>query len=106
VELVHGDVAEVLRDNPGSFDAIMLDVDNGADAFTTSGNAGLYRAAGIRLAMDALKPVGTVAYWSADADPRFEAALRGAGLSVTVERPRAHATSGGRHTLLVGRRGR
>ena len=41
VEVRHDDVARVLRQNPGAFDAIMLDVDNGAESFTTSGNAPL-----------------------------------------------------------------
>jgi hypothetical protein len=81
----------------------MLDVDNGAAALTTGANAGLYRKAGVRRAAAALRPGGRLAYWSADADPRFEAVLRAAGLEVEVERVRAHATAGGRHTLLVAR---
>jgi spermidine synthase len=104
VDVVQGDVAGVLAANPGAFHAIMLDVDNGAGAFTTSGNAGLYQAAGIRSGVAALAPGGTLAYWSADADPRFEAALGRAGLAVKVERPRAHATSGGRHFIYLGKK--
>jgi spermidine synthase len=103
VELRHADVADVLRDCPGAFDAIMLDVDNGAAALTTGANAGLYRKAGVRRAAAALRPGGRLAYWSAEADPRFEAVLRAAGLEVEVERVRAHATAGGRHTLFVAR---
>ncbi|HEU0078523.1 MAG TPA: hypothetical protein VFQ76_12775 [Longimicrobiaceae bacterium] len=103
VELRHGDVADVLRASPGAFDAIMLDVDNGAEALPTGGNAGLYRSRGVRLAAAALRPGGRLAYWSAYDDPRFAALLRGAGLSVEVVRVRAHASSGSRHTLLVAR---
>lgn len=103
VELRHGDVADVLRASRGEFDAIMLDVDNGAEALTTGGNAGLYRSRGVRTAAAALRPGGRLAYWSADEDPRFAAVLRGAGMDVQVVRVRAHATSGGRHTLLVAR---
>jgi spermidine synthase len=104
VELVHGDVARVLRERPGAFDGIMLDVDNGADALTTSGNAALYRDAGIRTAVAALRPGGRLAYWSAGADAAFETALRRAGLTVETARAPVHATSRGRHTIFVARR--
>lgn len=103
VELRVRDVAEVLRESPGGFDAIMLDVDNGARALTTGANAALYRERGVRLAAAALRPGGRVAYWSADDDPGFEALLRRVGLAVHVVRARAHATSGGKHTVMVAR---
>jgi spermidine synthase len=104
VALRHADVADVLRERSAAFDAIMLDVDNGAESFTTAGNARLYGAAGIRTAVAALRPGGRLAYWSAAPDPRFEAALRRAGLAVLVERARAHTTAGGWHTLYVAQR--
>lgn len=103
VAVRQGDVADVLRASPGAFDAIMLDVDNGAEPLTTAGNAALYRSAGIRTAAAALRPDGRLAYWSANADPAFEGLLRRAGLTVEVHRARAHATAGGAHTLLVAR---
>jgi spermidine synthase len=65
VQVRHDDVARVLRESPGAFDGIMLDVDNGAHALTTGGNAELYRINGIRQAIAALRPGGRVAYWSA-----------------------------------------
>jgi spermidine synthase len=101
VDLRHDDVVNVLRTSPGAFDAIMLDVDNGAEALTTGGNAALYRSRGVRLAAAALRPGGRLAYWSAGDDPRFAAVLRSAGLQVRTIRVRAHATSGGKHTLLL-----
>jgi spermidine synthase len=103
VDLRHEDVARVLERSPGAFDAIMLDVDNGAAPLTTAGNARLYRDAGIRMAAAALRPGGRLAYWSAGGDEAFEAALRRAGLVVETARVRAHATAGGRHTLFVAR---
>ncbi|MGZ8470639.1 MAG: hypothetical protein ACXWZ7_14620, partial [Gemmatirosa sp.] len=86
-----------------TYDGIMLDVDNGAEAMTTAGNAGLYGRAGIRLAADALRRGGRVAWWSAGDDRRFEELLARAKLVLEIERPRAHATAGGRHTIFVGR---
>ena len=104
VTLRHGDVADLLREGAGAYDAILLDVDNGADALTTAGNARLYADAGVRLAVAALRPGGRVAYWSAGDDPAFARTMRRAGLAVETTRVRAHATAGGWHTLLVGRR--
>lgn len=104
VELRHDDVANVLQASGGGFDAIMLDVDNGAAALTTRGNAGLYRAEGIRRAVAALRPGGRLAYWSAGEDPAFEKALRRAGLAVEVNRVRAHPTLKAWHTIFVATR--
>ncbi|MBI3568156.1 MAG: hypothetical protein HY084_08145 [Gemmatimonadetes bacterium] len=104
VELVHGDVADVLRSRAGGFDAILLDVDNGADALTTAANAALYRAEGIRTAVAALRPEGVLAYWSANDDRAFAEALRRAGLTVDVAMVSAHARGGPRHALILGRR--
>jgi spermidine synthase len=104
VELRRADVADVLRESAGHFDAILLDVDNGAAPLTTRGNAALYRDTGIRAAAAALRPGGQVVYWSADEDRTFERALRRAALHVEVVRERAHARSGVRHVLYVGSR--
>ncbi len=105
VEVLHADVARVLAESTGAFDAIMLDVDNGADPLTTKGNAALYRDAGVRTAVAALRPGGRLAYWSAGNDAAFERLLRRVGLEVEATRVRAHATSSSWHTLIVARRG-
>jgi spermidine synthase len=102
-ELRLADVADVLRAEPGAFDAVLLDVDNGAEALTTAGNAGLYGRAGIRLAAAALRRGGRLAYWAADDARDFAAALRGASLVVEGERVRAYGGGGPWHTILVAR---
>ena len=102
VEVLHDDVVHVLQHHHGSFDAIMLDVDNGADPLTTSGNAQLYGSVGIHLAVAALRPAGRLVYWSAVDDRSFEKSLRHAGLVVTVSHVHAHTTSGPKHTLYLG----
>ena len=103
VELRHADVAQVLRESVGAFDAIMLDVDNGPDPMTTSGNGALYGDAGIRMTVAALRPGGCLVYWSAQDDRKFERALRRASLAVEVTRVWSHGTSGALHTLFVAR---
>jgi Spermidine synthase len=101
VELRHADVALVLREQPAAWDAIMLDVDNGPDPMTTSGNGALYGDAGVRMSAAALRPGGRLVYWSAQDDRAFERTLRRAGLAVSTSRVWSHGTSGVLHTLFV-----
>ncbi len=102
VTVVRDDVANVLRANVGAFDAIMLDVDNGAESFTTGSNRKLYGEKGIRTAIAALRPGGRLAYWSVDTEPAFVRALKAAGLKVSVHKVRSHLTSGGFNSVIVG----
>lgn len=101
VSIVHADVAVVLRENVGQFDAIMLDVDNGAESFTTGSNRKLYGEKGIRTAKAALRPGGRLAYWSVDTEPAFVRALKREGLRVSVQKVRSHATSGGYNAIIL-----
>src|SRR5580704_10021569 len=55
------DVAVVLSSRAGSFDAVLLDVDNGPTAFAASRNDGLYDDRGIAAAFAALKMNGVLA---------------------------------------------
>lgn len=102
VEIVRGDVAKAISDE-GPFDAIILDVDNGPAALSMEGNSSLYTLPGLRRLRSALRPGGCAAIWSATADPRFAKRMDEAGFSVEVKQSRAHATSGGWHTLFLGR---
>jgi spermidine synthase len=103
VTVAIGDVGETMRTSNVEFDAILLDVDNGPDAFTATGNASLYDDGGIAAARRALKPGGTLAVWSAWEDRRFEQRLKYGGFAVKVERVRARLKAGGpRHTIFVG----
>lgn len=96
------DVYNVMRENIGAYDAVMLDVDNGAESFTTGSNKKLYGEKGIRTGIAALTPGGRLAYWSVDSEPAFVKALRRAGLTVSVHRIRSHSTSGGFNSVIVG----
>ena len=99
------DVLVTLRSSRHAFDAILLDVDNGPDAFATSGNTSLYGNDGVAAAREALEPGGVLAVWSAWEDRKFEQRLRYAKFAVTVERVRARLKQGGpRHTIFLGTR--
>ena len=104
VRIVQDDVYKVLRTNPGGFDALMLDTDNGPDGLLMSENAALYEKRGIEITIAALRPSGVIAYWSVGEDRSFVGALQRAGLSVEAIRVRAHETAGPMHWLYVARR--
>ena len=101
VHVVHDDLVNVLRANPGGFDAMMLDTDNGPEGMLMSENAHLYSRYGIELTMAALRGQGTIAYWSVGDDTKFVHMLQQAGLAVKTLRVRAHDTAGPMHTLYV-----
>lgn len=97
------DVAEVLREAPAGFDAIMLDVDNGPEGLTADDNDWLYSAAGLAACARALRPSGILAVWSASADPRFSQRLSKAGFKAKAEQVYAHGSSGAKHTIWIAR---
>jgi spermidine synthase len=103
VRVVQEDVFDVLRANPGAFDAIMLDTDNGPEGMLMSENARLYATHGIGATVAALRAGGSIVYWSVGEDPKFARALRGSGLDVGTLHVRAHDTSGPMHTLYVAK---
>ena len=105
VTLDMGDVAESIRRAGGDYDAIMLDVDNGPDGLTRPANDGIYSARGLAAAMQALRPGGTLAIWSAAPDPLFARRLAKAGFAVDEVRVRARDNGkGATHIIWFARR--
>jgi spermidine synthase len=97
-----GDVADVIRREPGGFDAILMDVDNGPEALVRPANDWLYGAAGLRATRAALRPRGVLAVWSASPDRAFSQRLRQAGFDVTEHTVRPHrAGKGPRHHIWI-----
>ena len=105
VQIEVGDVAATLRSSTARFDAVVLDVDNGPDAFTTSKNAELYNDRGLASIRAALTADGVLAVWAAWEDRKFEQRLRYGAFTVEVARVRARLKKGGpRHTIFLGRK--
>lgn len=99
-EVYIGDVAQLIREAPGSFDAIMLDVDNGPEALIRMENDWLYSPAGLGATRNALKADGVLAVWSASPDRRFTDRLAKAGFDVDLQMVRPHrAGKGARHYI-------
>lgn len=96
------DVADAVRSNPGKFDAVLLDVDNGSDALTTSTNGWLYSDRGVDALRSALTTNGVLAMWLASEDRKFARRLRQHGFTVDVEHVRGRLKRGGpRHAVLL-----
>ncbi len=100
VELVAGDVADEIAGGSKRYDAILLDVDNGPDGLVRSENDRIYSMTGLALAMNALRPGGILAIWSAAPDARFVRRLKDAGFAVEEVQVRARSNGKGpRHTI-------
>ena len=103
VGIVEDDVGIAMR--AGSWDAILLDVDNGPDGLVRAGNDALYDARGLAAARAALRPGGLLSVWSVERNAAFAARLRKAGFAVEELQARANAGKrGARHTVWVARR--
>ncbi len=100
VVLKINDVTDVIRQSPGVFDAILLDVDNGPQPITDASNRELYSPAGIQACIQALRPTGCLAIWSAFDDPPFERRLRQTSLHVRSFRVPAYAGSSSYHCCI------
>lgn len=100
--LFEGDVKRKLTRS--TWNAILMDIDNGPDALTARANHGLYTAKGCALMSNALIPGGVLIVWSAYPSPRFLERLKAAGLSARAETVRARwpLAKGPRHTLFIG----
>ncbi len=73
--LVEGDLNDVPL-SPGSYDAILLDTDNGPGWLARPDNRRLYTPAGVERIIQSLTPQGIVGYWSAHQAEEFSASLR------------------------------
>ena len=87
-------------DGPATYDAILLDVDNGPDGLVRAANNRLYSMAGLASAKTALKPGGILAVWSAGSDAAFTRRLNDAGFLVEEVVVRARSNGKGpRHVI-------
>ncbi len=96
VELHEADVIQLIKTAEGSYDAIMLDVDNGPEAIVRKGNDWLYGDSGLATTYAALRSGGKLAIWSAGPQPAFVRRLRHAGFEVEEVKVRANGRSNGK----------
>lgn len=99
--VLQSDVADILNNESQSFDAIMLDVDNGPEGLTRKSNSWLYSASGLDACARALRPKGVLAVWSASADRAFSQRLSSSGFNAEEVQVFAHGNRGTRHTIWI-----
>jgi len=108
--LVHlGDVAELfntrqVKTKQATYDAILLDVDNGPEGFTNTENNNLYSNKSLQAIRQTLNPNGVLAIWSAWHDHKFTLQLKKAHFEVEVKTVRAHKGKGSRHTIYLAKK--
>ncbi|NOQ42427.1 MAG: hypothetical protein GQ563_08015 [Desulfuromusa sp.] len=100
-----GDVAKILRAERKTFDAILLDVDNGPEGLTRKKNNWLYSMDGLTESYTALRPKGILAVWSAGPDRDFMERLRKVGFTVKQVRVRSDGKQGDLHAIWLAERG-
>jgi spermidine synthase len=81
VRLVESDVAAHLGVDR-RWDVIVLDVDNGPEALSTTDNAALYEKHGLARCRDSLAPSGHLLLWTGFEDLTFVERARAVGFSV------------------------
>ncbi len=81
-----GDVYDLLEPGAKPFDIILLDVDNGPDAFTLRSNERLYQPDGLQRLRNSLSPGGVLAVWSSADHNAFRSRFGKAGFKVATKR--------------------
>jgi spermidine synthase len=103
VEVVTGDVFDCIKNGPGLYDAILLDVDNGPTSFVQAKNSRLYSAKGLSMIHRSLRRSGRVAFWSAEPEPSFLTSLARAGFRVDEVEAKSHERAKrAAHRICVG----
>ncbi len=101
--VVVGDVFDLIRKSPRTFDVILLDVDNGPQALAQAKNQRLYGDAGVRACLAALRPGGVLGVWSNGPNAKYAQRLERFGLDVEVLWVDARIGSRAQHVLFLGR---
>lgn len=96
------DVTDIIKKSKATWDAILLDVDNGPAGLTRDSNNRLYSRSGLKASFSALTPGGVLGIWSAENDPAFTRTLKKCAFLAQAVPVRArHTGKGGRHTIWI-----
>lgn len=100
VSIHEGDVGPLIKSEKATYDAILLDVDNGPEGLTRKANDDIYSIAGLSAARAALRPDGVLAVWSSAPDAGFTQRLKATGFAVDEIKVRASKKGrGARHVI-------
>ncbi|HUS55028.1 MAG TPA: spermidine synthase [Thermohalobaculum sp.] len=102
VRIIEGDVGCVIKSGRATYDAILLDVDNGPEGLTRKANDDIYGIDGLRAAHAALRPGGMLAVWASAPNRQFANRLNDTGFTVDEVNLRANGKRGGaRHVIWI-----
>ena len=104
VDVRVANVADVIGERQDAWHAILLDVDNGPDAFTSPANAALYGLKGLIACRRALRTGGALGVWSVENDNKFTDRMRGAAFDVERHRVPARPNSNVKHVVWIGKK--
>jgi len=104
--IIQGDLFDIVAaKDAGSYDSLLLDIDNTPDDLITKGNSRLYTPEFLLKLRKLITPKGCVAYWLSEPAPKFKKLLIRSGFVVTEHAARNHVNSKrSQHCLLVARR--
>jgi len=102
-KVTQGDLFDTLSSKPnGSYDALLLDIDNTPDDLITNGNSRLYTPGFLQKIRNVLTPHGKVSYWLSEPAPKFKKLLEKAGFHVETHAAKPHEKSKrARHCIYV-----
>jgi spermidine synthase len=102
VSVLEEDVAASVSSKKSTWDAILLDVDNGPDGLTRQANDRIYGMGGLQKAFRALRPGGILSIWSSGADEHFTRRLKQCQFQTETVAVRARKSGkGSRHTIWL-----
>lgn len=103
--IIQGDLFDIVSGKkPGSYDALLLDIDNTPDDLITSGNSRLYTPGFLQKLKGVITPKGCIAYWLSEPAPKFKKLLIKAGFFVEELASKPHEKSKrSRHCILLAR---
>jgi spermidine synthase len=97
-----GDVMDRITEARGTYDAILLDVDNGPGSMVHEDNHRIYGHRGIAACLAALAEGGVLAVWSAHHDDAYLRRLQRGGFEATARVVPARGAAGGlKHVLFI-----
>lgn len=101
VTVIVDDVLNVIKQNRNTYDAILLDVDNGPEGLTHEDNDKLYSNRGLKESFNSLKSNGVLAVWSSGPSNDFVKKLKRTGFKVEEKKVRGHGKKGAHHIIWL-----
>ncbi|MCP3875992.1 MAG: hypothetical protein GY699_22940 [Desulfobacteraceae bacterium] len=105
VSIKQEDVTQTIKRGKSTWDAILLDVDNGPKGLTREANNALYSTAGLKTSFLSLCPGGILSVWSSNPDEKFTHRLKQCGFNPQTKTVRARKSGkGSKHIIWLAKK--